>query len=1548
MQASNDSDGPGDTFIARLSEAERRRLADDLFSGDPDGVPEDFHEGQTEPTMLESAFGTVNAAVTAVNAVNADIARGVTETPRAVISGAIDAGNAVFGLAGDTMEGIAGLVGVENPQFDVTIPNLDKPESVTGNVVKGVSQFLLPFGALGKASKGLGILQGGGFGTQVARASAQGAIADFAAFKGSEASLGEMLNEIPALKGPVTEFMASGPEDSEVEARLKNALEGVGLGLAFEGVLKGLRATRELIKSRRKVTEPGAEPEVPEQNFEMLGDINDDALVKIQRAGDPERTFADDLADIDDLRRSKIDRAQADQAQAKADRARTTGKIADAIEETDTGVPDEVTARAIAKPPGTAGDDAAEVTVGDLKQLNDSKPVRAKAGAGEATTATTEGAPSGSFAQQISAVVSELGDTSMRGGGSFGQKVAISEAYDAAVKKGVFSGTLDEFKQQLSVAFRKGELDPARADRAELLEPATRTRSNMPLGSDDVDFIVKKPGQPQGAPKKPKALVYELDGFYDKKRALVAMATDGMNAANAVRHEAIHALRESGVITPEQWETLRATARNLKWKTKFQVEDRYEKIYKERFGNVEGEERMLEEAVADAFAAFRRGETFDEPTNKVLGYMSRLVERTAAALRGRGFQNTEDIFKKIEEGELVGQRGRGRAREAFESGDVIVKRPGPLTQDAAQAVADALRILPDGTKLQIEDKIRRRVEQSPVAEKDKMFINMARIDTEADVRRTAQEMADAFKESIDKGSGGVQTFAETKLAASQLDAWKGLLDRRDGEFPGAPMQLAMRELWVRSAELVRLTSNLAENTPSAENIFAFRKQFATHAMIQKEVLNIRTETARAQSAWRISAGSGGLMRARQLEDAIHAFGGMEVNQALAARVSALFRQPNGAEAVEGAISKGATARTMDAVREFWINGLLSGPKTHLVNMLSNTSVAALRVGERALAAQISKALGTDLGVEVGEASAMVAGGIGGLQDGMIYAYRTLRTGETGQYNTDLAGRGRAVLDEGGVGAGQVQPGVSSVAEGAKVESQRGTALQQRAIGATLFGVREDSSMGKAADLIGAALNAPTRALAAEDELFKTVGYRMELHAQAVRMARREVNAGTIPEADYKSRMADIIQDPPESVQLAAIDSATYQTFTNKTGRVANLIKGLREAIPGAQYILPFVNTPANIMSFAFERTPMAPLVGRFREAYNAGGAQRDLAMAQLGAGIMISGAAFDMAMRGQVTGGGPSKSNTSERQALLRRGWQPYSIRIGDRYYAYNRLDPVGLMMGMAADMFEISTASDFSDGYEMDEVVAMVGASVAGNLINKTYLRTLAEVFNVGSDAQRYASPFLERFAGSFVPAIVNEVNTFDDPVARYSTDVIERMKSRTPILSAELPPRRDLWGREISFSSGLGAAYDMVSPIYSKVRKEEPIDTELASQGFYISMPSRRLGYNGVYFNTRNRADVYSRYIQLQGNDLKHPAFGMGAKDLLNAIVSGKHDLSSAYESLTDGDEGGKERMLRQITTSYRQLARSQILQEFPDVAAEVQQELEERRRALQGIQQ
>lgn len=812
---------------------------------------------------------------------------------------------------------------------------------------------------------------------------------------------------------------------------------------------------------------------------------------------------------------------------------------------------------------------------------------------------------------------------------------------------------------------------------------------------------------------------------------------------------------------------------------------------------------------------------------------------------------------------------------------VVAERPPKQAPDADLGVPD--------------DVAAKGIDQPTDAE---TYINFARIDSPEDVQNVMQQMADAFKGDVDSARRGEKrTFAQMELDAEHVNAWDTLMARRQGEALNAEQSVAARQLWATSADKLSQLAKKAASTGSEADLFAFRKMMATHQTIQNEVIAARTETARALASWRIPVGSGA-ERFMEIDNALMQSGGKEMSRDMAQRIAALA-DAGMIHEMDKFVEKGAWAKGRDAMLEAWVNALLSGPKTHLVNAMSNTSVIFQQMYERKTAAKIAQLLGDENSVQLGEAMAQYSGMVSGFRDAVRYAAKSFRTGETG------FGLNKLELP------------------------------QQNAISSEALGMSSTGFVGRSVDVLGTAVNVPGRALGAADEFFKTIGYRMELNALALRKATQEANAGLIEPDQLKARMADLLENPPEEVRLAAIDQATYQTFTNTPGKLAQLIQEAKGNYPGLNIILPFVRTPANIMTYTFERTPLAPLFQHFRADIAAGGARRDLALAKMSTGTSIMLVAADMAMNGEITGQGPS--NTSERNALYRTGWQPYSIKMGDRYYAYNRMDPIGTTLGLGADMVEILANDDYGPEKEkaMEEVGIAVAMSIANNAMSKTYLSGLSDLMQAMADPERYGESFFQRLSGSVVPTGVAEVTRGLDPYMRETQSMLDAIRRRTPGLSDGLPPRRNLWGEPISYQSGLGVMYDAFSPIYSKSQKPSPIDEAILENEMTITMPPKKTSIDGARVNLEMYPGAYSRYLQLAGNEMKHPAWGMGAKDLLNEIVSGKHVMSPIYEMKSDGPDGGKALYVQSILQQYRELAKDQLLKEFPEMKDAVQEQ-------------
>jgi hypothetical protein len=781
------------------------------------------------------------------------------------------------------------------------------------------------------------------------------------------------------------------------------------------------------------------------------------------------------------------------------------------------------------------------------------------------------------------------------------------------------------------------------------------------------------------------------------------------------------------------------------------------------------------------------------------------------------------------------------------------------------------------------------------AEKPEVFINFARIDTADDVKRAMQEMAEANSAAITAKQRGVQTFEQTKLNAAQKDAWASITARREGESFNAETAVAARQLWAASGEKLTALAKMAADTPSEANLFAFRKMLTVHNSIQQEVIAARTETARALGSWRIPVG-GDKERLRDITSILEQNGGNEVSRELASRISALTQSGMYKE-LDEVVKRTAYAKTRDAVLEGWINGLLSNPTTHIVNTMSNSIVMGLRMGERAVASKISSMMGDEGGVAAGEAAQQWFGLTQGLKDAFRYAYKAAKTGESG-YGLN------------------------------KLETAREGSITSEA-----FNLSNTGWLGRGVDALGSVIRTPGRLMTGEDEFFKTLGYRMEVNAQAMRQATNEVSAGTLAADSVKQRVAELIANPPENIRMLAVDAAMYQTFTNAPGNIAKRIGGFTTDYPALKVIMPFVRTPANIMRFTFERTPLAPALKQFRAGIAAGGARRDLALAQIGIGTATMMSAADLTMSGQLSGQGPLDRGT--KAAMVREGWQPYSLKVGDRWYAINRLDPVGSLLTMSADVVDMLTNAQHEalEDADTEKLAVATTVAIAGNVLNKTYLSGLASVFEAMGDPPRYSESMIQRMVGSVVPAGVANITRQMDPYQREVYSMMDAIRARTPGLSDSLPPRLNLWGEPVTKESGFGKAYDAFSPIYSLKPGGEPIDAELIKQEANIGLPKRRTSFDGATVDLTQYPKAYSRFIELSGNALKHPAWGMGAKDLLNQIVEGKHPLSQVYQLRSDGPDGGKVIFIKDLLRQYQDMARKQVLQEFPEVAGEVE---------------
>jgi hypothetical protein len=148
------------------------------------------------------------------------------------------------------------------------LPVFHKPEGLAENMTEGASRFITGFIGPNKFFKFAGL--SGGIVKTGLRGMSAGAVSDLTVFDPNEGRLSDMLVEFdsPVLNNAVTQYLATDEDDTEMEGRLKNVLEGMLIGGPFE-ILFGIKAFK-----KAKATKDFAEKEkIYKEAGEAINDL---------------------------------------------------------------------------------------------------------------------------------------------------------------------------------------------------------------------------------------------------------------------------------------------------------------------------------------------------------------------------------------------------------------------------------------------------------------------------------------------------------------------------------------------------------------------------------------------------------------------------------------------------------------------------------------------------------------------------------------------------------------------------------------------------------------------------------------------------------------------------------------------------------------------------------------------------------------------------------------------------------------------------------------------------------------------------------------------------------------------------------------------------------------------------------------------------------------------------------------------------------------------------------------------------------------------------
>jgi hypothetical protein len=167
------------------------------------------------------------------------------------------------------------------------------------------------------------------------------------------------------------------------------------------------------------------------------------------------------------------------------------------------------------------------------------------------------------------------------------------------------------------------------------------------------------------------------DGYYLQR--VIAIAMDAENPIRTLRHEGIHALKELGAFTPQQWKVLEQKAK-AEWMDKYNIAERYRGIGM-------SQDAMIEESIADAFSDFDQTKAPPGLIGALFNKIRQFMTAFGNGLRGMGFESAEGIFTRLE------TRGKQPASVRRGGADVSPERTfdtTPFVRDPRYDEADRL------------------------------------------------------------------------------------------------------------------------------------------------------------------------------------------------------------------------------------------------------------------------------------------------------------------------------------------------------------------------------------------------------------------------------------------------------------------------------------------------------------------------------------------------------------------------------------------------------------------------------------------------------------------------------------------------------------------------------------------------------------------------------------------------------------------------------------------------------------------------------------------
>jgi hypothetical protein len=422
----------------------------------------------------------------------------------------------------------------------------------------------------------------------------------------------------------------------------------------------------------------------------------------------------------------------------------------------------------------------------------------------------------------------------------------------------------------------------------------------------------------------------------------------------------------------------------------------------------------------------------------------------------------------------------------------------------------------------------------------------------------------------------------------------------------------------------------------------------------------------------------------------------------------------------------------------------------------------------------------------------------------------------------------------------------------------------------------------------------------------------------------------------------------DNVAARSLEQARYGTFTNDAGAFADLAQAMTQKVPPLRLIFPFIRTPVNILKFSFDRAsggamdagrsalammPDMPMLKRTQDELRMKLESRNpievaRTRGKIATSVMINGTLLYMIManRDFITGGGPK--DIAQRKTLEATGWQKYSLKFGNKYASFAGLDPLGTHFGILVDIVEQLDEHASHNTTTAEQMFAAASISLSRNVTEKSYLAGLKFLTDAISEPDQKMERAIRNIAGGFVPNVLYQgQSVMGDTTSREVRSLSDAFMKKLPFGNGNLDPKRNILGEPVIMEQ-----YPVVGPFNPSsisTRDGDVVFEELAQleHGFTQTSTMLDRSIDMTEFVNDKGQSAYDRRLELlnktkiRGRTLR--------QELEKLIKSGRYQRLSP---LTDGAlKSPRVKLINKVLSKYRSRSLSLMMEEFPEIEQE-----------------